>query len=154
MEREDRRSLGTAYREGLARFTAFARSLVQQDVHPVRLETQFESLRDWPLFHSLEDVRQWFLDRRRRCTMVVEEIPLQSLRGWTRDPATGDIVHESGEFFAVRGVRVSDSRSREVDGWDQPVFVQTGLDGGILGLLRKRFDGIPQYLIEAKAEPG
>ena len=31
---------------------------------------------------------------------------------------------------------------------------QTGWDGGILGILRKRFDGVPHYLVEAKCEPG
>jgi oxidase EvaA len=29
-----------------------------------------------------------------------------------------------------------------------------GYDGGILGLLRRRINGVPHYLIEAKAEPG
>jgi oxidase EvaA len=48
------------------------------------------------------------------------------------------------------------SKEREVGegGWDQPMVTQIGFDGGLLGLLRKRIDGIPHYLIEAKAEPG
>jgi oxidase EvaA len=86
--------------------------------------------------------------------MEVEEIPLNQVRGWRVDEKTGDIRHESGEFFVVRGVRITDAKTREVGGWDQPMIVQVGYDGGIVGILRKRFYDIPHYLIDAKAEPG
>ena len=33
-------------------------------------------------------------------------------------------------------------------------LIQIGFDGGLSGLLRRRINGIPHYLIEAKAEPG
>lgn len=154
MYRIDLEQFATAYRDGLIKFSTFAQALVQQDVASLRLETQFESLRDWSCFSSLEDIEEWFLQQRKQCTMMVNEIPLTSMQGWTTNPKTGDIEHNSGEFYSVRGLRISDSRTREVRGWDQPILIQVGLDGGILGILRKRFHGIPHYLIEAKAEPG
>ena len=44
---------------------------------------------------------------------------------------------------------------REVeDGWEQPIVTQVGFDGGVLGLLRSKRNGVPYYLVEAKAEPG
>ncbi len=121
-----------------------------------RVETQFESLRDWSLMHTLEDVKSWFEQQRNDCPMLVEDLPMNEARGWTIDPQTGNVAHESGEFFTVHGIRISHSGSREVggQGWDQPILEQVGYDGGLLGILRKRLRGVPHYLIEAKAEPG
>lgn len=125
-------------------------------VPDVRLEVEVESWTDWSVHHTLDQIKEWFRQERREATMNVEDIPLNDLRGWTRDPATGDIRHSSGEFFIVHGLRVTQSGAREVGevGWDQPILTQVGFDGGILGLLRQRFEGIPHYLIEAKSEPG
>ena len=93
---------------------------------------------------------------RRDCPMQVEEIPLNQVRDWYTDPETGNMHHQSGEFFHIHGVRICNSDSREVgkDGWEQPILTQVGYEGGILGMLSQRFDNIPHYLIEAKAEPG
>ncbi|KOO16216.1 hypothetical protein AKJ18_04680 [Vibrio xuii] len=82
-------------------------------------------------------------------------IPLTECVGWALDQSTGSIKHQSGEFFVVNGIRVMNSSDREViGGWDQPILTQVGYDGGILGLIRKRINGVPHYLVEAKSEPG
>jgi len=57
-------------------------------------------------------------------------------------------------FFSIKGLRVKTNIREVKKGWDQPIIKQTGFDGGILGIIRKRFDGIPHYLLEAKSEPG
>jgi oxidase EvaA len=154
---KDREGRASLYAAG---FEAFLESMASigaaADMGQTRLEHHFECLRDWSLFHSVREVADWFEALRRDPPMVVEEIPLRQARGWTIDPETGDVSHESGEFFIVRAVRVGRSATREVGkgGWDQPILEQVGYDGGILGLLRQRFSGVPHYLIEAKAEPG
>lgn len=144
-----------AYREGLANFRKF---LADQgwEVDDTRSEHQFECMSDWSLLHTWDEVAAWFLEWRAEPPMRVEDIPLKDVRGWSVDPVTGNIHHDSGEFFVVKGVRVFDTVTREVGavGWDQPILEQVGLDGGLLGLLRQRIDGVPHYLIEAKAEPG
>lgn len=143
------------YRTSLTAYQSFL-SDAGFDVTDLRAEHQFESLRDWSLFHTLDEVKSWFERRRATSSMTVDTIPLREARGWTADSTTGDIGHDSGDFFTVRGIRVTQSSSREIgtQGWDQPILEQVGHDGGILGLVRRRFDGIPHYLIEAKAEPG
>jgi oxidase EvaA len=119
-------------------------------------EVAVEGLRDWSRFGSLDDVRRWFLGQRAANPMTVTKIPIARCRGWHVDDATGYIRHDSGEFFAVEAVEVEMSATREVGagGWCQPVMTQVGDDGGILGLVRHRFDGVPHYLVQAKAEPG
>lgn len=143
------------FQEAVRRQGELARSL-GFSVPDVRLEVEVESWTDWSLHHSLEEIRDWFEEQRRTPHMRVEDIPLNDLRGWLQDPDSGNLRHDSNEFFIVHGVRVTESSGREVGqaGWDQPIFTQVGYDGGILGILRKRFGGIPHYLIEAKAEPG
>lgn len=118
-----------------------------------RSEFIVELMDDWSCFYSLAEVQDWFFEQKRRCDMVVTPVTLNEMRDWKLCSA-GNISHSSGDFFTVDAVRVS-TRGREVDaGWDQPILTQVGHDGGILGLLRKRFDGVPHYLCEAKAEPG
>jgi len=87
--------------------------------------------------------------------MKVEEIPLNKCRNWFWDENKSYLMHSSGEFYQVKGYRVSETDNREVvQGWDQPLLVQKGYDGGILGLIRKRINGVPHYLLNAKEEPG
>lgn len=120
------------------------------------LEYAFEALHDWSLFHKIEDVEKWFLNKREMCSMDVESIPLNETKAWSVDSQTGNIQHDSGDFFVIHGLRVTNTSTREVGtkGWDQPILTQIGYDGGLLGIIRQRFSGIPHYLIEAKAEPG
>nr|WP_143870071.1 NDP-hexose 2,3-dehydratase family protein [Catenovulum sediminis] len=125
------------------------------EVTQLRAETQFESFRDWSVVGDLEMFSSWFLEQQKNCQMTIEDIPLSECNGWNIDPETGWVSHKSGEFFVVQGVRVAFTADREVSGgWDQPILTQVGFDGGLLGLLRKRIDGVPHYLVEAKAEPG
>ena len=120
----------------------------------IRLEHHFECLSDWSIFHSLDEVKDWFDAIRADSRMEVEDIALKDCRDWLVDEETGDLSHASGEFFRVHGVRVTTHFREAPGGWDQPILTQVGYDGGLLGILRKRFRGIPHYLIEAKCEPG
>lgn len=120
-----------------------------------RVEFMFESLRDECLFGTTADTLAWYEQHVTENQMTSSVIPLLECRQWSIDPQTGSLVHDSGEFFRVDGIRTSASPTREVEhGWDQPILTQVGFDGGILGIVRQRFDGVPHYLVEAKAEPG
>lgn len=135
-------------------FTQDIEPYVDKQLYEHSVECMFESLRDWSIFHTLNEVKEWFEAKRRETSFVVEEIPLNTVNGWVVDRETGNIAHESNDFFLIHGVRVK-SDTREVSsGWDQPIIQQIGLDGGLLGIIRQRFNGVPHYLCEAKAEPG
>jgi oxidase EvaA len=115
-------------------------------------EFNFEALKDWSLFYTFEEIEKWYKDTIDKQEMTIKEIPLDQCKNWNVDGNT--IHHNSGEFFSILGLRVSTNIRECEGGWDQPIVKQTGWDGGILGILRKRFDGVPHYLIEAKSEPG
>ena len=103
-------------------------------------------------FHTLSEVQTWFDEQRRNCKMEVSEMPINKLQKWVVDPETGNIRHETGEFFSVVGVNIANTVNREVvSGWTQPIIKQVE---GILGILCTDFNGVRHYLIDAKAEPG
>jgi oxidase EvaA len=144
------------YLENFDKYKSFVELLgVEETFAKARIEAQFESLKDWSEVGDIKTKKAWFLKQKAECTMHVAEIPLNECSGWLIEEKTGNITHESGSFFKIEGLRTSLSAHREVkNGWDQPILTQIGYDGGLLGILRKRINGIPHYLLEAKAEPG
>lgn len=116
-------------------------------------EFQFEALFDGEFENSTSDILSWYWDQVRSSTMKIEQISLLACKNWQFDDHS--IKHSSGDFFSVEGYHVTNSMTREVNiGWDQPLIKQRGFDGGVIGLVRKRFGEIPHYLLEAKQEPG
>jgi oxidase EvaA len=120
----------------------------------LRIKTMIESIHDDNQINSLDYVIDWFNRKREESDMTVEEIGINELDKWNVSSTTGNISHESKGFFEVIGVKVSNTFDREVgkEGWTQPMIANN--PGGILGLLIKKINGVPHYLLQAKAEPG
>ncbi|MFC4048752.1 NDP-hexose 2,3-dehydratase family protein [Actinomadura syzygii] len=94
-------------------------------------------------------VREWLADRGRAIRCSVTRVPFAELDAWGFDSGTGNLVHDSGRFFAVAGVRVDDDSGLRAA---QPILNQPEI--GILGLLTREADGVRRYLVQAKMEPG
>ena len=120
----------------------------------LRIETMMESIRDDNQINKLDYIIEWFNKKREESDMIVEEIGLNDLDKWNIDSNSGNVKHESGGFFEVIGVKVSNTFEREVGkkGWNQPIIAKN--PGGILGILMKKINSVPHYLLQAKAEPG
>jgi oxidase EvaA len=97
------------------------------------------------------DVDRWFGELQSRRTMQVTQVGLDEMNGWSTDPETGVIKHESGKFFTIEGLEVH-IPAAPVPRWSQPIISQPEV--GILGFLVKQFDGVLHCLLQAKAEPG
>jgi len=102
-------------------------------------------------FHTTDELLAWLESRGEINRLRVDCIPFDALEQWSLDPPTGDLVHRSGKFFRVHGVRVQ-MGSRTSRAWDQPIIDQPEV--GILGIVAKEFAGIPHFLMQAKVEPG
>jgi dTDP-4-dehydro-6-deoxy-alpha-D-glucopyranose 2,3-dehydratase len=118
-----------------------------------RVDTLLESISDQNQFIELQEVMDWLKKRQEELEFSTEKIPLRDVKGWGPDEVTGNIEHERKEFFSVIGVRTSTMIRERPGGWDQPM-VDQGTKSSLVGQLRKPFNGVPHYLIEAKAEPG
>ena len=135
----------------------FSEFLNQYNRDQKDIEFTVESLFDWKasITTEYEDLLDWYYKAKNETQMKVRRIPLSECKEWSYNEKEGSICHSSGEFFRVEGFRVEGSSTREVStGWDQPLLTQEGFDGGILGIVRKKFDSIPHYLVELKEEPG
>ncbi|MDQ3404756.1 MAG: NDP-hexose 2,3-dehydratase family protein [Actinomycetota bacterium] len=93
----------------------------------------------------------WLADARTRFRAHTEVVPLDRLSGWSVNPVSGDIGHDSGKFFTVRGLDV-EVPGAAIERWSQPIIIQPEV--GILGILVKQFDGVLHCLMQAKVEPG
>ena len=120
----------------------------------MRIETMTQSLKDDNQLYKLDHIIDWFTKKREQSDMTVEEVGINELEKWSVSNQTGNIAHETGGFFEIIGVRATNTFDREVGkkGWTQPMIGKN--PGGILGLLMKKINGIPHYLLQAKAEPG
>ncbi|TMR04956.1 NDP-hexose 2,3-dehydratase [Actinomadura soli] len=101
---------------------------------------------------SAEEIRGWLHRRRGEVRFAVDRIPFDALDGWSFAPETGNLVHRSGRFFTVEGLRVGVGEQPARVEWQQPIIVQAEV--GILGILAREFDGVLHFLMQAKMEPG
>ena len=102
--------------------------------------------------HDDEYVERWIADRRSRSRLRTEEVPLRALQEWTIDRETGNILHETGRFFTISGIKARHRmRSGELE-WDQPIIDQPEI--GILGIAAKKIGGVLHFCLQAKEEPG
>ncbi|MDO8562104.1 MAG: NDP-hexose 2,3-dehydratase family protein, partial [bacterium] len=82
---------------------------------------------------DISGVLKWLEERRKNNTMTVTEVGIKDLLEWKVDPETGNIVHASGRFFQIVGVKTDGAEEREVSSWTQPMIKQN--ECGILGIL-------------------
>ncbi len=100
---------------------------------------------------DIQPILAWLKERQVSYPVIVEEVPMTELEGWRVEPS-GHIVHETGKFFSIIGVRVTGAADREVPSWTQPMLKQEEV--GISGVIMQKRDGITHYLFYAKFEPG
>ena len=68
------------YKEKLNEYSKSVKNSFDK-VDDLRVETQFESLKDWSELYNLEEVRNWFLSEQKRSKLSVQDIPLTECRG-------------------------------------------------------------------------
>ena len=113
-----------------------------------------EIVNDIKPLNTTKEIISWYKSIIKKSKVKIKTIPLSKCHNWSFNDK-GQMVHKSGSFYKVEGVRVLKSFKREINfGWDQPMFTEPGYDGGILGLLKTNINEIPYYLINAKFEPG
>jgi oxidase EvaA len=102
--------------------------------------------------HSDDEVDRWIKHRRTSGLLETTIIPLDRAEGWQIDAQTGNIVHVSGKFFSITGVKARHRTNAGELEWDQPIIDQPEI--GILGILAMKIGGVLHFCLQAKAEPG
>ena len=93
----------------------------------------------------------WFKSRNQSCLSEVYKIPLSDLGDWYFSDYPRRLVHQSGKFFSIGGIRVKTTFG-PVSEWDQPIITQPEV--GILGIITKVVGEVRYFLMRAKMEPG
>jgi oxidase EvaA len=103
-----------------------------------------------PLMPS-EKFLAWMKEMNQKTHVSVRKIPFSEMRNWHFSKSSGNLVHDSGKFFSIEGIRIKTNWGK-VSEWEQPIINQPEV--GFLGIITKEFDGILYFLMQAKIEPG
>ena len=96
-------------------------------------------------------ILEWIAAKNASANTRLEQIPLDQMRLWRIEPASGSVVHDSGKFFSIEGIHV-DTNWTSLTSWDQPIINQPEI--GYLGILAQKRNGILHFLMQGKIEPG
>jgi dTDP-4-dehydro-6-deoxy-alpha-D-glucopyranose 2,3-dehydratase len=109
------------------------------------------SLTEFNQHYTTNSIWEWLSTLNVEQKFNVEQIPLDKMSNWQFDDKSGDLKHDSGGFFSIRGLEVQTNWGG-VKCWTQPIIHQPEI--GILGIIVKKINGIIYFLLQAKAEPG
>jgi len=102
-------------------------------------------------FMPSEEFRKWIREMNEKTHVNINLIPFRKMRLWHFDIDTGNLVHDSGKFFSIEGIRIKTNWGK-VPQWEQPIINQPEV--GFLGIIAKKFNNILYFLMQAKIEPG
>jgi dTDP-4-dehydro-6-deoxy-alpha-D-glucopyranose 2,3-dehydratase len=94
---------------------------------------------------------QWMKEKNENTGVQIRQIGFGAMRDWHFHPKTKNLVHKSGRFFSIEGIRVKTNWGK-VPEWEQPIINQPEV--GFLGIITQKKNGILYFLMQAKIEPG
>lgn len=94
---------------------------------------------------------EWIKEKNQEVEVSISEVPFEKLEKWNVEEFTGNIVHETGKFFSIEGIKI-ETNWGNVSSWTQPIINQPEI--GFLGIIVKKINGILHFLMQAKIEPG
>lgn len=112
-----------------------------------------EILKSWKntegVIHSMDDILSWIREYNNTTYVSIHENSIQDNTFWFYDDYNGEILNRKNSFFSIIGMR------RFEDGvfiGEQPIIVQPEI--GYLGIICRRINGVLNFLMQAKIEPG
>lgn len=99
--------------------------------------------------NTTQDILAWIDQVRNDTRVYIEESSLDDSDFWFYDDYNGEIINRKRSFFSIKGVR------KFVDNKfiaEQPIIIQPEI--GYLGIICKKINGVINFLMQAKIEPG
>jgi oxidase EvaA len=100
---------------------------------------------------SNEAIIDWINKRNQEVKVDINLTQFKKLRKWVIDPFSGNLRHESGNFFSIEGIKVKTDYGN-ISEWNQPIINQPEI--GFLGIIAKKIDNVLYFLMQTKIEPG
>ena len=99
--------------------------------------------------NSFDEILDWINERKAHTHVSVKECNILESAFWFYDDYNGEILNRKRGFFSIKGMRMFlDGRFIK----EQPVILQPEI--GYLGIICKEINGILNFLMQAKIEPG
>lgn len=98
---------------------------------------------------ELGDILSWVNEKNSALHVSLKKNRLSESGFWFYDEAAGEIRNKNNSFFQIRGLR--QYRGGELV-LEQPILIQDEI--GYLGIICKKINGVLQFLMQAKIEPG
>lgn len=112
-----------------------------------------EILKSWSItdYHtnSIEEILQWINNRNNNIHVSIKKVGLSKCVDWFYNASNGQIMNKKNSYFSVTGYRV---KSDQHIISEQPMIIQNEI--GYLGIICSIVDGVLQFLMQAKTEPG
>ena len=113
----------------------------------------FDALTSWKMTEgnvtSTEEILEWVDKRNKTLEVDIRKIPYKYDGFWFYDEEEGVTRNRNNSFFKLAGYRVEDYDGSVIE---QPVILQDEI--GYLGIIVKKIDGVLNFLMQAKIEPG
>tara|TARA_B100001175_G_C19487402_1_gene630590 strand:- start:1028 stop:1768 length:741 start_codon:yes stop_codon:yes gene_type:complete len=119
----------------------------------LQIEYFCEKIKKWDN-QKVSNIILWHKRTTKRNNVKINKISLRKMKNWNIDKNLKKIQHSSKHFFTIEGYKISNASTREVSEWCQPLIKQVNFKGGVIGLVRSEFNGVPHYLVQSKFEPG
>ena len=99
--------------------------------------------------NSMEDILAWITGLNENTHVKIEECNILDSNFWFYDDNSGEVLNRKKRFFSITGMKyfVDDEFIRE-----QPIIMQPEI--GYLGIICRKIDGVLNFLMQAKIEPG
>jgi len=98
-----------------------------------------------------ENFLDWIAKKNNDVQVNINQVGFKDLRDWHIHPETKNLVHTSGKFFSIEGIRIQTNWGN-VKEWEQPIINQPEV--GFLGIITQVKNGVLHFLMQAKIEPG
>ncbi|MDF2841817.1 MAG: NDP-hexose 2,3-dehydratase [Herbinix sp.] len=99
--------------------------------------------------NGLDDILKWVDEINQNTFVKIEKRAFGFDNNWIYKAEENGIVHKSNQFFSIKGFQqMKDNKVIK----EQPIIIQK--DIGYLGFICKEIDGVLNFLIQAKIEPG
>ncbi len=99
--------------------------------------------------NKTEDIIRWIEEFNRTTYSDVCEANINDNTFWFYDDYNGEILNRKRSFFSIRGMRIFEDN---VFFGEQPIIIQPEI--GYLGIICREIDGVLNFLMQAKVEPG
>lgn len=99
--------------------------------------------------NKTEELISWIKDLNKKTYVNIIEKSIYNDNFWFYDDYNGEILNRKRSFFSIKGMRRFENENFVSE---QPIIVQPEI--GYLGIICKEIDGVINFLMQAKIEPG